>query len=129
MTAHAAALRKEVATEIQRLCSLRHTIFRVTLLAAGLGVLFFKHGPEPETMTPVTFYIARRRATVAPVTTGAAKLIRVMYLQNFSVGMADKRACQAVRFFAGSIRRQARRASSRAVRECRRDKLRSDRRC
>ena len=92
MAAHAAALCKEIATEIQRLCSLRDTIASVTLLAAGLSVLFLKHGPEPETMTAVTFYIARRSAAVAPVTTRTTKLLRIVYLKDFSVRMADKRA-------------------------------------
>src|SRR6185503_8327990 len=78
MAAHAAALCKQVATEIQCLRALCDTITRMTLLAAGLSVLFFEHGPEPETMTPVTFYFARGRTPVAPVTTGATKFFGIV---------------------------------------------------
>ena len=83
MTTHTAALCKQIATEIQRLRSLRDAIASVTLLATGLRVLFLKHGPQPETVTPVSFYIARGRAAVAPVTTRTTKLFRIVKSGEF----------------------------------------------
>jgi len=78
MTTHATALCEQVTAEVQRLRALRNAIARVTLLAAGFRVLFLEHGPQPETMPAVSFHFTRGGATVAPVTTGAAKLLGVV---------------------------------------------------
>src|SRR4029079_13404592 len=83
MTAHATALVEEVAPKVQRVGALRHAIFCVTLLAAGLGVFFFKHRPQPKLVPPVAFDFARGSAAVSPVTAGTTKLIRRVNLQNF----------------------------------------------
>src|SRR5215212_4001635 len=96
MTAHAAALREEIATEIQGLRTLRDAIARVTLLAAGFRVLFLEHGPQPETMTAVSLHVACGGATVAPVTTRATKLFGIVKLKNFSVRVTHERARQRV---------------------------------
>ncbi len=96
MATHAAALHEQIATEIQRLRTLRDAIFRVTLLAPGLRVLFFKHRPEPETMAPVSFDVAGGRTAVTPVTTGTTKLLRIVNLKYFAVRMAYKRARETV---------------------------------
>src|SRR6185369_17803702 len=78
VTTLAAALREKIAAEIQRLRALRDAIARVTLLAAGLRVLFFKHGPEPEAVTSVPLNFARGCASIAPVTTGTTKLLGIV---------------------------------------------------
>ncbi len=83
MATHAAAFREQVASEIERVSALRHTIARVTLLAAGLSVLFLEHGPQPEAMTSVTFRVAGGGAAVTPVTTRAAKFFRIVNLEEF----------------------------------------------
>src|SRR6185503_8289754 len=103
MAAHAAAFGEKIAAEVERVGALRNTITRVTLLAPGLDVLFFKHRPKPETMTPVALDVAGGGAAVAPVTTRAAKLLRIVNAQHFAIGMADKRARQIVRRFSWSI--------------------------
>ena len=48
MTTHAAALRKEIATEIQSFRSLRDAIARVALLATGFNILLLEQRPQPE---------------------------------------------------------------------------------
>src|ERR671927_73988 len=96
MTTHTATLHEEIAAEIQRLRTLRDAILRVALLAAGFGILFLKHRPEPETMASVSFDIAGGRTAVAPVTTGTTKLLRIVNLKYFFVGMAYKRARKSV---------------------------------
>src|ERR1700752_1131062 len=111
MAAHAAALCKQVATEIQRFRSLRDTIARVTLLATGLCVFFFEHGPEPETMTSVTLYFACRCTTVAPVTTGTTKFFWIVYLKNLFIRVTDKGARPGIRLSIWSTRSHTRRSS------------------
>src|ERR1051326_407832 len=97
MTTHATALHEQIASEIQCLRSLRDAIFRVTLLAAGFRILFLEHRPEPETMAAVSLDLAGRRATVAPVTTRTTKLLGIVKLQNFPIGVTHKRARKIVR--------------------------------
>ena len=109
MTAHAAALVEKISTEIQRVSALRHAIFRMTLLAAGFGVLFLKQRPEPVLVTAMTLHFAGRRAAVAPMTTGTTKALRIVNLQQFFIRMTHKRPRQAVRLLAWTIRRQVRR--------------------
>src|ERR1043166_2074420 len=106
MTAHAATLIKEIAPEVQRVSSLRNTIFRMTLLTARFCVFLFKHRPEPELVAAVSFNFARRRAAVAPVTTRAAEFFSGMNLQDFFVGMTDESARQVVGFLPWPSRRQ-----------------------
>src|SRR5947207_1497309 len=80
---HATALVEKVAAKVERVGSLRNSIFSVTLLAAGLRILFLKHRPEPELVTAVALHITGRRAAITPVTTRTAKPIRRMNLQDF----------------------------------------------
>src|SRR5262245_43367543 len=102
MATHAAALHEQVASEIQRLRSLRDSILRVTLLAAGFRVLFLKHGPEPETMAAMSFDFAGRRAAVAPVTTRTTKLLGIVKLQDLAIRMAYECAREVVGLTTGT---------------------------
>ena len=60
-------------------------------------------------MTPVPFDLARRRASIAPVTTGTTKLLRVVELQDLFIWMTDKRLGQTVRLFTWPIGSKTRR--------------------
>src|SRR6185503_13581611 len=106
MTTHAATLREKIPTEVQRLGSLSHPVFRVTLLASGFGVLLLKHRPEPELVPAVPLHLARRRAAITPVATRATKSIGRVDLQDFFVGMTYERARKTIRLLAGTLRRQ-----------------------
>ena len=106
MTTHAAALVEKIASQIQRVSSLRNAILRVTLLAAGLSVFLFKHRPEPELVSPVALHFARRGAAVAPMATRATKTIGSVYLQKLSVWMTHERARETVGFLPRPTRRQ-----------------------
>src|SRR6185503_1245138 len=106
MTTHATALREKIPAEVQRLSSLSHPVFRVTLLASGFGVLLLKHRPEPELVPAVTLYLARRRTAITPVATRATKPIGRVDLQDFFIGMTYERARKTIRFLARTIGRQ-----------------------
>ena len=108
MATHATTFGEQVASEIQHFGALSYAIARMTLLATGFSVLFLKHGPQPEAVTAVSLGVVGCGAAVTPVTTRAAKFLRIMNLEDFAVWMADKSPGKAVRFFAWSIRRQIR---------------------
>src|SRR6185503_20560409 len=106
MTTHAATLREKIPAEVQRISSLSHPVFRVTLLASGFGVLLLKHRPEPELVPAVPLHLTRRRTAITPVATRATKSIGCVDLQDFFVGMTYERARKTVRFLARTIGRQ-----------------------
>src|SRR5688500_1722112 len=54
-------------------------------------------------MTPVALSVARSGAAITPMTTSAAKLLRVVNSQHLAIGMADKRTRQTVGRFTWSI--------------------------
>ena len=105
MTTHAAALRKQIASEIKHLGSLGYAIASVTLLAPGFGVLFLEHGPQPEAMATMSLGDRGGGAAITPVTTCTTKFFRIVSLKDFAVRMADKRTGPTVRRFAWSIGR------------------------
>src|SRR5688572_29487198 len=78
----------------------------MTLLAARLRIFFFEHRVQPVFMLPVPLYYARGRPAIAPVATRAAKLIRIVNLQQLFIGMTYESARQLVRLFSGSVGRQ-----------------------
>ena len=106
VTTHAATLREKIAPEVQRLSSLCHSIFGMTLLTSGFGVFLLKHWPEPELVPPVTLYFTRRRAAITPVAACATKPFGGVNLQDFFVGVTHERARKTIRLLARPIRRQ-----------------------
>jgi hypothetical protein len=69
MTAHAAALLKEVFAFRQHVRALQHAVGGMALLATRFHVVAFVERVQPEAMPTVSFDDARRRTTVSAVAT------------------------------------------------------------
>src|SRR6185369_4825106 len=59
---------------------------------------------QPERIAAVTFFDAGGRAAIAAVTRRAAKLLRIVDLQQLFTGVTDERCCQFVGYLAGATR-------------------------
>src|SRR5580700_11978467 len=103
MTAHAAALAEQILTFIERRADIAHHqnhVGGVTRLAASFHVFFRKQRPEPMLVGPMGFLDAGGRPAIALVARRAAKLFRIMYLQEFRLAMRGEGPSVVVRFLA-----------------------------
>src|SRR2546423_5326699 len=90
MTAHATALIEEILAQIEGVRALGYAIVCMAHLASGFSVLFMKQRMQPEWILSVRLHLAGRGAAVAAVTSRAAKLLRIVDLQQFFAWMTDK---------------------------------------
>ena len=78
-------------------------------LAPGLRILFRIKRPQPVLVIPVRLLDASGGTTVSLVASGAAKFFRIVNLQQFRFGMADKSRSVFIRLLL-AFRRQCRRS-------------------